>query len=216
MARAFPGHVRQSIPEYDDIYRQFRGILEHWRNDSKIFMDVGTGTGEALLGLAPAFVAGDRAFGIDSSPDMLEVARLQSIQNVETQFVVADALEFEYPMFDVGIVTFTLSFISPQARRPLLSMLRRACAPSSILFFADKLSYKLPAIASFIKEDHMRFKRVSGIDDSDIAAKARSLQGVQEPATLEAYMEILRDSGWGDPVVIHVCKGFFACVALPE
>lgn len=214
VANAFAEHVRQSIPDYDEIYRLFRCIIHEWHDRPSTFLDLGTGTAEALAALAPEWRSGDTFIGVDSSDAMLERARETCAGlHVEPQLISADLRSYEIPAFDVGILTFTLSFIEPADRHSLLEKIQNSASPSGVLLFADKIRYIRPMVASAVAQDHTSFKRRAGLSEEDVRAKAASLRGVQEPWELETYLDSLRSAGWRDPQVVHLATGFFACVS---
>lgn len=214
VAHVFAEHVRQSIPDYDEMYRLFRSIIHQWHDGPSVFLDLGTGTAEALAALAPEWRNGDSFIGVDSSEAMLARARETcSGLQVEPQFIAADLRSFDVPAFDVGILTFTLSFIEPAERHALLERILKSASPSGVLLFADKIRYTRPMVSSAVAQDHTSFKRRSGISEEDVRAKAASLRGVQKPWELETYLDSLRSAGWRDPQVVHLATGFFACVA---
>jgi arsenite methyltransferase len=76
-------------------------------------LDAGCGTGLLLEQMALSVGDNGHAFGVDFSPDMLEVAnrRCQGLNNVELQQGIVESLDFNSDSFDVVSCTQTLLYV---------------------------------------------------------------------------------------------------------
>lgn len=95
LREAVYSHFEDIAPRYDQYkkrsvyyYTQLKELLKELVADysKKRIIEIGCGTGQLLLDLAP-----ERGMGVDISPKMIELARHASMQNPSLQFEVDEA-----------------------------------------------------------------------------------------------------------------------------
>ncbi len=100
------------------------------------FLDVGCGTGWAVIEAAQQLKAG-KACGMDISPKMIDKARLQSIEMPDIEFCVANAEVIPYPDETFDCIMCTCSFHHYLHPRIALEEFRRVMKAGGRLALLD-------------------------------------------------------------------------------
>jgi demethylmenaquinone methyltransferase/2-methoxy-6-polyprenyl-1,4-benzoquinol methylase len=97
-------------------------------------VEIGTGTGRALVKLADAVGPGGLVCGLDVSPGMLTLAREQALSPA-IQLLRADArcLPCRAGEFDAAFMSFTLELFDPQDMQRVLAEIGRVLKPTGRL-----------------------------------------------------------------------------------
>lgn len=159
-------------------------------------MDIGSGTGQALIALAQAVKPAGNLYGVDISKEMNKVANEKLIKsNLHDQVVLVtgDAvyLPFQENKFDIVFMSFTLElFPSPTIPRVLKECQRvlrsngRVCVvslyetekPGVIVRVYEYLHRRFPWIIDCRPIDVSKFLEMAGFEIEDISI--RSLWGL--------------------------------------
>jgi demethylmenaquinone methyltransferase/2-methoxy-6-polyprenyl-1,4-benzoquinol methylase len=165
-------------------------------------LEIGFGTGHALLEMAHTVGGHGRVEGIDLSPGMLAVAnrRVQHAGlagNISLQLGDATRLPFPEPRFQVAFMSFTLELF-PTTEIPLvLAECRRVLAPGGRLGVVS-LAKKDTRMVTYYEWFHARYPRL--VDCSPIHVRQ-----VLEEAGF-TVIQTLEKRLWGLPVEIVVAK----------
>jgi len=108
------------------------------------------------------------------------------------------------------VLNFTLQFLAPELRLPLLGRIYKGLVPGGILILSEKISYAQPWEQEFLTEIHWDFKRKQGYSDLEIAQKRQALENVLVPWTAEEHREALATAGFGQ---VSQWYGFFQFVS---
>ncbi|MCH2171047.1 class I SAM-dependent methyltransferase [Myxococcota bacterium] len=101
-------------------------------------LDVGCGTGRTLHQIATA-IPGHQYFGLDMSPFYIENARSELAQIPEVSLVAenAEALPYRTGYFDIVTSVYLFHELPRQARRRVLTEIRRVLRPGGLLVVED-------------------------------------------------------------------------------
>lgn len=91
-AREYDKKIKQTLPYYEEFYKQIIDVVKCKFDCSVSWLDVGCGTGkmaEAGLELSNRFVL------LDNSADMLDIARKQ-INSDKAEFILKSANDMDY------------------------------------------------------------------------------------------------------------------------
>lgn len=163
-------------------------------------LEVGHGTGRALVELARAAGPGGRVLGADLSPRMGEVARRRLHREglgSRVELLEGDAAALELPEagLDAVFSAFTLETFPEPAAAQLLAKLRRALRPGGRLVLVSMASGGGGAMSALYAWSHRHFPRLvdcAPIDAAgllsragfgEVRAEARTLAGIAAAVT---------------------------------
>lgn len=223
VVRVFPDMIRRSVPGYGLVVPTVALLARrHVQPDSNLY-DLGCSLGAVSFAIRDAVPnRGNRLVAIDNSPDM--IARFRALAEeraagepgtspipltIEEGDIVAAAIENA----SVVVMNFTLQFIEPAARAPLLEKIAGGMRPGGILLLSEKVRFASDAEQRRQDAWHLDFKRAQGYSELEIARKREALERTLLPDTVEAHVERLQSAGLVDVTRWFQCFGFVSLVA---
>lgn len=193
IAQGFDGHVREQLPWYDLATRAIVHVARHYLPERGVVYDIGASTGNIGRALAPLLESRTaHLIGIERSQSM--IAEYSAPGSVE----LADAVEYEFKPFDVGVCFLVLMFVAPKDRPGLLAKLRAALLPGGALIVFDKCLPDAGYPAIVMSRLAMAGKMENGANPADIIAKELSLSGIQRPLDPSQLGEAVEFFRFGD------------------
>ena len=200
VAKVFPDMIRRSVPGYSlllGLYRQLAGQLVD--AGSNVY-DLGCSLGAVTLALREGITAPDcRIVAVDNAPAMVDgcrqaVAAQQSQTPVEVRLL--DITELAIHNASLVVLNFTLQFLAPQQRAPLLSRIRAGLRPGGAVLLAEKLRVDNAGQHEVLENWHRGYKRACGYSELEIARKREALDNVLVPDSATEHLQRLRDCGF--------------------
>lgn len=113
-AQEYDKKIKQTLPYYEEFYKQIIDIVKSYFDNKISWLDVGCGTGKtAELGLEFS----NRFVLLDNSLDMLDTARKQ-INSDKAEFILKSADDMDYENeFDVVTAVQVFHYLSADERR---------------------------------------------------------------------------------------------------
>jgi ubiquinone/menaquinone biosynthesis C-methylase UbiE len=145
---------------------------------SQYFLDVGCGTGWAVLYAAHLLTDGGKAFGIDLSPKMIEKAKGNGMEVANAEFYVANAekMPFDKNLFDCVICTNSFHhYLHPDI---VLTEIHRILRPGGRVYILDPVKDTpmmrlVNAIAKKVEPEHVNLYSKKEIQDLFDAASLK-------------------------------------------
>ena len=195
VADVFPDMIRRSVPGYDTVV-PLTGLIaaKHLPAGGRCY-DLGCSLGAAshavlrAVGPQPCEIV-----AVDRSAAMLEKAQALAEAtgaDARVRWVRADVRTVPLDAADVVILNYTLQFLPPPDRLPLLRRIRAAMADTGVLMLAEKL-----AADAYWQDLHMRYKRANGYSDLEIAQKRTALENVMRIDAEATHLQRLRSAGF--------------------
>ena len=131
------------------------------------------------------------------------------------QVLEADVLTIDFAPTSLVAMNFTLQFIPPEQRLPLLARIRQALLPGGALILSEKLCFADAQQQTLLNDLHIAFKRANGYSELEIAQKRSALENVMKPDSLEVHRQRLLEAGFSQVVPWFQCLNFASLVALP-
>lgn len=218
VAAVFPDMIKRSVPGYQQMVAYTGLWAERYAQPNTNLYDLGCSLGATSFAMRGRVgQAGCRIVGVDNSADMLTRARqiLASQPNgIPVDFIEADIRDVAIENASVVVLNFTLQFIDPADRTPLLQKIYDGLVPNGILVLSEKVIFADPATNQRIIDVHHDFKRANGYSDLEIAQKRSAIMDVLVPETLEAHKGRLLGSGFESAETWFQAFNFASIVAL--
>jgi tRNA (cmo5U34)-methyltransferase len=215
-ATEFRKHISASIPGYaDSLIPACLAYSQRFVQRDSTVLDVGCSTGHALASIREATQTARsnvEYVGIDIEPGFSEQWLDLTAKNL--RFQLADART--YPGYDdvsLCLSLFTLQFIPPRDKLPLLRQIYEGLVEGGVLLIAEKTLAQTSRVQdawTFCYYDH---KLMSGFSAEEILDKERSLRGQMTLWTEPELRAALLEAGFSEIEEIwrnHMFVGFLA------
>ena len=215
VAQVFPDMIRRSVPGYEAVV-PLTGLIaaKHLAAGGRCY-DLGCSLGAATYAVLRAVAdLPCEVVAVDNSAAMLRKARAlrgKTGLDKRIRWVRADVRDVALEDAAVVVLNYTLQFLPPEDRLPLLRRIREALTDSGVLVLSEKL-----AASGYFQDLHLRFKRANGYSDLEIAQKRDALENVMRIDSEDAHMERLRAAGFARAAVWFRCLNWGAFVAWPR
>ncbi|SHL64755.1 carboxy-S-adenosyl-L-methionine synthase CmoA [Phytopseudomonas punonensis] len=223
VARVFPDMIKRSVPGYPTIVENIGMLAGQFAQPHSVLYDLGSSLGAVTQALRRHVQLEDcRVVAVDNSSAMVERCReylhaqnsmFQELLPVEV--IEADILAMQFQPTSLVALNFTLQFIEPAQRQPLLARIRQALLPGGALILSEKLRFEDDGQHALLTNLHVAFKRANGYSELEIAQKRSAIENVMLPDSLEQHRERLHAAGFSKVVPWFQCLNFASLVALP-
>lgn len=217
VAGVFDDMIRRSVPGYAAILSAISLLAERFAQPDSNLYDLGCSLGAATLAMrARVDRPGARIVAVDNSAPMLERCRanVEYTLGIPVEIVQRDIREVPIERASVVALNFTLQFLPPEERLPLLSRIREGLLPGGVLILSEKLAFADPRQQALHVEMHHAFKQAQGYSALEISQKRAALEDVLIPETLEQHKERLRQAGFASSEVWFQYFNFASLIAL--
>lgn len=200
VADVFPDMLRRSVPGYETLISQL-GVLarQYVQPDSRVY-DLGCSLGAATLSMASQTpVPGVCFVGVDNSDAMISRCEQRLARHLPTErfeLHCDDICTISLQPASMAVLNFTLQFIEPAARQPLLDKLYQALLPGGVLVLSEKTKAADEQEQTLINDLYLEFKRANGYSEMEISQKRSALEKVMIPDTVETHTERLKQAGF--------------------
>ncbi|MBT8333480.1 MAG: carboxy-S-adenosyl-L-methionine synthase CmoA [Deltaproteobacteria bacterium] len=203
VVEVFDDMLDRSVPFYHEVIQSTAKILDLYLQTKDSICDLGCATGTPLLEFARILKNKDLQFiGIDSSPAMLEKARLKSefySKKQSVKFYLEDITKLNRAGTGAFILNYTLQFIRPILRQPLIERLYENLRPGGVLILSEKTILPDKRLNRSFIEIYHNHKRDRGYSELEIAKKREALENILIPFSTSENIRLLIDAGF-EPV----------------
>lgn len=218
VARVFPDMIRRSVPGYEALVPLLGLFAETFAQPDSRCYDLGCSLGAATLAMRRRIaVPGCEIIAVDNSQAMVAGCRANldaDASSVPVTVTCADVRTLEMARASVVALNFTLQFLPPPERLPLLQRIHQACLPGAALLLAEKVCFEQPEQQAFAERMHLAFKQANGYSQLEISQKRSALENVLIPDSLESHHGRLREAGFTAAHTWFQCLNFAAVVAI--
>jgi tRNA (cmo5U34)-methyltransferase len=223
VVRVFPDMIKRSVPGYPTIVENIGVLAAHFAQPQSILYDLGCSLGAVSQAMRRHVRSeGCQVVAVDNSAAMIsrchEYLSAQDAMYQEllpVQVLEADVLSIDFAPASLVAMNFTLQFIPPEQRLPLLARIRQALLPGGALILSEKLCFADAQQQTLLNDLHIAFKRANGYSELEIAQKRSALENVMKPDSLEVHRQRLLEAGFSQVVPWFQCLNFASLVALP-
>jgi tRNA (cmo5U34)-methyltransferase len=150
-----------------------------------------------------------RFVAVDNSAEMVAQCRKNMEQlgdSLPVEFLLADVVGLEIENASMTVLNFTLQFVDPAKRLPLLRRIAAGTRPGGVLVLSEKIRFADPREQQLQTDLHHDFKSDQGYSALEIAAKRNALERVLRPDTEPQHLSRLQEAGWRHTV--RCCQAF--------
>jgi tRNA (cmo5U34)-methyltransferase len=219
-AVVFDDMLDRSVPFYAEIQRQVAELAADFAAEGTAVYDLGCSTCTSFLQISRALPAGAdvRFVGIDSSPEMLEIARQKLTEAgfaYEYELRCAD-LDREIDIRDASVVllVLTLQFVRPLQRERLIRRIAQGMAENGCLILVEKVLGESSTFNRLFIKHYYEMKKRNGYSELEIAQKREALENVLIPYRLEENKDLLRGQGFQHVDVFFKWYNFCGMLAM--
>lgn len=203
VVEVFDDMLDRSIPFYQEVIKATALLLSLHLKKGDTVCDLGCATGTPLLEFTRLLKDENFRFtGIDSSPAMIEKARLKTelySQEESISYYQADITKLDMPQTGAFILNYTLQFIRPLQRQALIKRLYENLKPGGLLILSEKTICSDKRLNRSFIDIYHRFKRERGYSELEISRKREALENILVPFTVKENRTLLHNTGF-DPV----------------
>lgn len=200
VVEVFDDMLDRSVPFYQEVIKATAHLLRRHLGPGDTVCDLGCATGASLLQMARLLEDRDlRLVGIDSSPAMLEKARLKAEmygRQHTIDFCLEDITRIQRPGTAAFVVNYTLQFIRPLLRPALIERLFANLRPGGLLIVSEKTILPDGRLNRSFIDIYHDLKRERGYSELEIARKREALENILIPLSIEENVALLSDAGF--------------------
>jgi len=219
-AAVFDDMLDRSVPFYGEIQRLVAELAADFAAPGTAIYDLGCSTCNTFLQISHFLPAGVnvRFVGIDSSPEMLEIARTKLAEEdfaYEYELRCAD-LDRDVEIRDASVVllVLTLQFVRPLQRERLIRRIAQGMSENGCLILVEKVLGESSTFNRLFIKHYYEMKKRNGYSDLEIAQKREALENVLIPYRLEENKELLRAQGFQHVDVFFKWYNFCGMLAM--
>lgn len=217
VVRVFRDMISRSVPGYATLLSMLPALTQIYVQENSRCYDLGCSLGAATLAMRHSISAQQvKLVAIDNSAAMVAQCQkfLEQDQHpLPVDVICADITQAELHNASLVVMNFTLQFIPPQQRQPLISKIYAALNPGGALILSEKLLYR-DTDQALMTDLHHTFKKLNGYSDLEISQKRSALENVLIAETLEIHQQRLLSAGFSQVLPWFQCFNFVSILAI--
>jgi len=200
VSRVFPDMIRRSVPGYETIIELCGAIAEKFaKADSNIY-DLGCSHGASTLSMFSRVPHDSINFiSVDNAPAMLKKCRanLQPVSATgQLKLVESNVEDVEIINASVVVMNFTLQFITPELRDPLVQKIFKGLVPGGVFILSEKIDFTSIEESVLQQQLHEQFKSSNGYSKLEVSQKRTALEKVMIIESKEQHLERIQRAGF--------------------
>ncbi len=216
VAAVFEDMIHRSVPGYTTIIAMTARLAEKYYRPGSRICDLGCSLGAASLAIVRRMR--DRPceiLAVDNSRPMLDglEEKLAALGGGPVRCRHEDIRDFAVENASVVILNFTLQFVPPADRAPLLRRIYDGMTPGGMLILSEKIVLDDVRLNDLYIEMYHQFKREMGYSEMEISRKRDALEKVLLPESLAAHKARLAEAGFESAEQWFQCFNFASMVA---
>jgi tRNA (cmo5U34)-methyltransferase len=214
----FPDMIQRSVPGYQTILTGIGELTARYAQPDSRLYDLGCSLGAATLTMRRKLSQpGCQIIAVDNSSAMIQRAgeylhAYHSDVPVDLQCADINAVAIEHA--SVVVINFTLQFIDPEQRQPLLQKIHQGLKPGGILILSEKIHFDDHALQDAIEHLHLQFKRANGYSELEISQKRSSLENVLISDSAGEHIQRLKACGFASAGIWFQAYNFASFLAI--
>ncbi len=217
VTEVFQDMIERSVPGYQTTLEMISLVARKFAQPHTKGYDLGSSLGASTLAMRHGMqLDGCQIIAVDNSePMMSKFTELleESCEGIPIKTLVDDIQNVEIKNASMVTLNFTLQFIAPQERLPLLTKIYDGMVPGGALVISEKITFPDAHEQELQTNLHHSFKRTKGYSELEVSQKRTSLENVLVPDTLEQHRQRLREAGFTQVYIWFQCFSFVSILA---
>jgi tRNA (cmo5U34)-methyltransferase len=222
VTQVFDDMVHRSIPHYEKNIQSIVAMAVEYSQPNTLCYDLGCSLGKLSIALSQAPIKTHKIIAIDNSAEMLQATQ-QNIDNHKLQvpielsnhdlnLVQAQEGIAKNPS-SVIILNYTLQFLAPENRLPLLKKIKQSLVSKGILILCEKVRPQSEQAQHLFDKHYYEFKSQKGYHNLEISRKRDALENILIPDTVEEHHQRLIQAGFSSCEIWHKHLHFTSWIA---
>ncbi|QSH41970.1 carboxy-S-adenosyl-L-methionine synthase CmoA [Lentisphaerota bacterium ZTH] len=218
VAAVFPDMIKRSVPGYENVIIMSGLFAERFAQTGTNLYDLGCSLGATTLAMRERITADDcRIIAVDKSVDMIKRCREligeAGSSAVQLELREADIRDIEYSNNSMTVLNYTLQFLPPEDRRPLLQKIYDSMLPGAVLVLSEKVTFEEKQNSDLFIDIYHAWKAHNGYSEMEIRQKRNALENVLIPDTIPQHLQRLEAVGFKRCELWFQCFNFMSMVA---
>lgn len=217
VVQVFTDMIARSVPGYMLTLPLIGLMAARYAQPNSQLYDLGCSLGAVTLSLRQAVTQPNcHIVAVDSSAAMIEKCREVITPDHAIKVALREADIRDVPIEDASVVVlnFTLQFIPPEDRQPLLQTIFDGLLPGGALILSEKVHFEDAGQNGRFTTIHHDFKRANGYSELEISQKRTSLENVLISDTIEQHQARLNRVGFASAEVWFQAFNFVSLLAV--
>lgn len=215
--KVFPDMISRSVPGYDLVVPMSGLLARRYAQDGTNLYDLGCSLGATTLAMRSAVRARDvKIIAMDNSAAMVqrctEIVAGQG-GGIPVEVRQEDVRDTDIVNASVVVLNFTLQFVDPPGRLPLLQSICAGMRPGGVLVLSEKIRFESETDQDRHTDWYHDYKKAKGYSNLEIAAKRTALEKVLQPDTEAGHCSRLDQAGFVNVSRWFQCFNFTSYVA---
>ena len=197
VASVFDDMLSRSVPYYNDVINLLCSLILANKKDNLSILDLGSSTAKLLIELHKRADFNIKLKGIDNSPAMIKRALSKAKAfGANINLIEGDILEYPISNEDIIVSNYTLQFIRPIKRPPLVKKIYNGLNENGQFYFSEKVVFHDSKLDKIMIDIYYDYKRSQGYSDYEISAKREALENVLIPFTIDENIQMCHEAGF--------------------
>ena len=213
----FADMIQRSVPGYATVISMIGVMAAEYVQPGTNCYDLGSSLGAVTLSVRHQIPHDDCSIiAVDNSPAMIASSRQLISQDqgtVPVKLICADIQDVKIENASVVVLNYTLQFIPPADRLPLLARICQGLVGNGVLILTEKLDFTDALVRAEYDTLHSAFKRLQGYTELEISQKRAALENVLIRDSLEIHQNRLHRAGFLNSELWFQCLNFASLIA---
>jgi len=216
VAEVFENMIKRSVPGYESIIPMMSMMAGTFIKPGTNCFDLGSSLGATSLAISRGIIETEniRIFAVENSHSMIRQSKDIVKSDDRISLVCSDIMNIRIVNASMVVLNFTLQFIQPDQRIPLLSKIFDGLLDDGVLILSEKIIFEEKAEQQLHSDLHHAYKKFHGYSDLEISQKRTALENIMRPESVNEHIHRLRTIGFKSVYQWFQCYNFISIIAV--
>lgn len=217
VASVFADMINRSVPGYATVISLIGVLAAEYAQPKTLCYDLGCSLGAVTLAMRNSIPHDDcTIIAVDNSQAMISLCRniiSQERGRLPVEIVCDDIRNVAIKNASVVVLNYTLQFIAPECRLPLLKRIFTGMVEGGVLILSEKLAFSDNRQSKEFENLHQKFKLMNGYSQLEISQKRTAIDNILIRDTINDHMKRLTQAGFSNSSIWFQCLNFSSLIA---